>query len=324
MRAVILAALAALGFLLSAQTPSEAQDRLRLAIGQRGIWDASVPELGQNAGIFKKHGLVLDIFFTQGAGETLQAVISGSADIGGGVGTLGVMGAFARGAPIRIIAGNMTGANDTYLYVPAESPLKSIKDADGKAVAFSTVGSSTHMVMMELQKLHNVKFNLVATGGPTPTMTSVMSGQVDVGWAAAPFGVQQQQDGKIRVLARASDVVPLRTQTSRVYAANLASLESKRNVYERFMLAYREALDWMYSDPAALKAYAELAGTTEQIAKRLRDEFLPKKDVDPANVSGLHELMAQAVSFKFMPAALTQEQLDTLIALPEAAKAPPQ
>ena len=38
------------------------------------------------------------------AGETLQAVISGSADIGIGIGTAGAMRAFARGAPVRVLA----------------------------------------------------------------------------------------------------------------------------------------------------------------------------------------------------------------------------
>ena len=51
------------------------------------------------AGIFQKHGIVLDNYGTQGAGETLQAVISGSADIGIGVGAPGAMRAFAKGAP---------------------------------------------------------------------------------------------------------------------------------------------------------------------------------------------------------------------------------
>lgn len=307
---------AALACLAGFLAPAFAQDKLKIAIGQRGIWDGSLPELGQGAGIFKKHGLELELVYTQGTGETLQAVISGAADIGGGLGTLGVMGAFAKGAPIRVIAANMTGANDTYFYVPASSPLKSLKDADGKKVAISTNGSSTHMAAMELMKLHNVKFDLVTTGGPPQTFTTTMSGQVDVGWAAAPFGVEAVEQGRIRVVGRASDVVALRTQTSRVLAANLQSLERRKDVYERFMRAYRETLDWQYSDSAALKAYAELAGTTESVAMRLRDEFLPKKDVDPANIAGLEELMAQAVGFRFMPAALTAEQVKELIRLP--------
>jgi len=50
-------------------------------------------------------------------------------------------------------------------------------------------------------------------------------------------------------------------------------------------------------------------------ARRLRDEFLPKADIDPSNISGLPELMAQAVTFRFMSAPLTGAQLGELIQL---------
>jgi len=193
------------------------------------------------------------------------------------------------------------------------APEFALKDADGKTVAFSTVGSSTHMVVLGLEQLAGVKLKAVATGSATATLTQVMSGQIDVGWAAAPFGVEAVEQGKIRIIARASDVVAFRTQTSRVLAANLAALERRKDVFVRYMRAYREGLDWLYADPAALTAYAQWAGTSERIARRLRDEFLPKADVDPANIAGLHELMAQAVTFKFMPAPLTDAQLQELI-----------
>jgi NitT/TauT family transport system substrate-binding protein len=305
--------LVAIGILLSGHSLACAQDTLKVAIGAKGIWDQSISELAQNAGIFKQHGIVLDIFYTQGAGETLQAVISGSADLGIGLGTLGVMGAYAKGAPIRIIGATMTGANDTYLYVPAASAIKSLRDADGRTVAFSTIGSSTHMVLLGLEQQAGVKFKPVAAGSATATLTQVMSGQIDVGWAAAPFGVEAVEQGKIRVIARASDVPAFRTQTSRVLAANLSALDRRNDVFLRYMLAYRAGLDWLYSDPAALQAYAGWAGTSERIARRLRDEFLPKTDVDPSNVSGLQELMAQAVAFRFMPAPLSEAQLEELI-----------
>ena len=73
----VAAAIAALVVACSAN----AQDTLKLASGQRGNWDTSVSEVGQRAGIFKKHGLMLDILWTQGAGESQQAVLSGSVDI---------------------------------------------------------------------------------------------------------------------------------------------------------------------------------------------------------------------------------------------------
>ena len=58
--------------LLGAAAGASADDKVKLAIGQRGNWDTSVSEIGQRAGIFKKHGLELEIVYTQGAGETQQ------------------------------------------------------------------------------------------------------------------------------------------------------------------------------------------------------------------------------------------------------------
>ena len=89
-----------------------AADALKIAVGQCGNWDSSPVQLGDGAGIFAKHGIAVEAVCTQGTGETQQAVISGSADIGIGVGTLGALGAYAKGAPIRIISGSATGNAD--------------------------------------------------------------------------------------------------------------------------------------------------------------------------------------------------------------------
>jgi NitT/TauT family transport system substrate-binding protein len=89
---------------------AHAQDTLKVAAGQRGNWDTTIAEMGQRAGIFKKHGLTLEILWTQGGGETQQAVISGSVDIGVAPGIMGVLSAFSKGAPVRIIGAETTGA----------------------------------------------------------------------------------------------------------------------------------------------------------------------------------------------------------------------
>src|SRR5664279_5024370 len=101
-----------------------ADDTIKLAVGQRGNWDTSVSEVGQLAGIFKKHGLNLEIVYTQGAGETQQAVISGSVNLGIAAGVMGVLSAYSKGAPLRVIGAETTGAGDLYWYVKADSPIK--------------------------------------------------------------------------------------------------------------------------------------------------------------------------------------------------------
>jgi NitT/TauT family transport system substrate-binding protein len=289
-----------------------ADDTLKLAIGQRGNWENAAPELGQKAGFFKKHGLVLELLYTQGAGETLQAVISGSVDIGIGVGTAGVLGAFAKGAPVRAIANSTTGADDLFWYVPAASPIKSIKEAGGKTIAYSTNGSSTNLAVLAFNREFNVQAKPVATGSPAATYTQTMTGQVDIGWSSPPFGVADLQAGKIRIVVRESDVPAFRNQTVRLMITNTETAEHRRDAIDRFLQAYRETLDWMYSDPAAIKAYAEWVGISETLARDVRDQFYPKENLRLDRLSGLDDAMADAVSLKFLPAPLTKAQQDEL------------
>jgi NitT/TauT family transport system substrate-binding protein len=293
-----------------------AQDRLRVAAGLAGTWENSISELGQNAGFFKKHGIALDIFYTQGAGETQQAVISGSADIGTGVGTFNTFGAFAKGAPIRVIGATHTGANDLTWYVRADSPIKDKKDLDGKSVAYSTAGSSTFAAVQGLQKTYGVTFKPVATGSPASTLTQVMSGQIDVGWTSPPFALDLLKDGKIRQIMRASDVPELRNQTARFMTANAGALEARRPIFVRYLAAYREVVDWIYSDPAGVKAFAAWAHVPEDIAKLAPNDYYPKNNVLPDRIEGLELAMADAVRFKYITTPLTKEQLATLIQVP--------
>ena len=83
--------------------PALAAETLKIASPIRGSWEGAIPELGKQAGIFQKHGLDLDILYTQGGGETLQVVVSGAVDVGLSAGVLGSLGAYGKGAPIRII-----------------------------------------------------------------------------------------------------------------------------------------------------------------------------------------------------------------------------
>ena len=313
------AALAPLfGLLLAAAGPAAwAQDTLKLAVGQRGNWDTSVSELGQRAGIFKKYGIVLDILYTQGGGETQQAVLSGSVEVGVATGVMGVLSAYSKGAPVRIIGAETTGAGDLFWYVPASSPIKTLKDTDGKTIAYSTNGSSTHGIVTAFMKQYDLKAKPTGTGGPAPTLTQVMSNQIDVGWSAPPFGLQQLDEGKIRIIASGNDAAIFKGQTVRLNVTNLQTLQSKKPVLERYMKAYRETIDWMYSnDPAVLKTYAEFVNIPLAIAKRTRDDFFPKSSIDPDKVVGLDVIVQDAVALKYTAQPLTKEQLAELIQIP--------
>lgn len=303
------------GRLSSGASPADAQDKLKLAVGQRGNWDTSVSEVGQLAGIFKKHGLELEIVYTQGAGETQQAAISGSVDIGVAAGIMGVLSAYAKGAPVRIIGAETTGAGDLYWYVKSDSPIKTLKDTDGRTLAYSTNGSSTHGIVSAFMKQYGLTAKPTATGGPPGTLTQVMSGQIDVGWAAPPFGLDQLDQKQIRILATGNDASAFKGQTVRLLMTTAPVLQSKKDAIDRYMKAYRETIDFMYTD-AGLKVYADWLKIPEAKARRTRDDFFPKNSIDPDRITGLNEIVKDAVALKFTPNELTKGQLTELIQIP--------
>jgi len=293
-------------------TAAFADDVVKMTIGQRGNWDTSITHLGDKAGIFKKHGLQLEMIYTSGSGETLQPVIAGGVDLGLAVGTHGAIAAYAKGAPVRIIGAQATGAAD-YWY--AKNPeIKTLKDTNGHTIAFSTNGSSTNSVVRAFIDEFKLTAKPQATGNPSATLTAVMTDQVDVGWASPPFGLKEMEEGKIHLVARATDAALVRGQTIRVLVANADALAKRKEVIDRFMMAYRESIEYMYSsDPQVINDYAEFAKVTEPMAKRVRDEFFPKSLVNPDQIHGLDSLMPEAVNLKFVAAPLTKEQAVELI-----------
>jgi NitT/TauT family transport system substrate-binding protein len=295
---------------------ASADDTLRIAVGQRGLWDTAVPELGQRGGIFRKHGIVLDILYTQGGGETQQAVISGSVELGSAAGAMGVFGAYAKGAPLRVIGAETTGGAGLFWYVRAESPIRTLQDTAGKTIAYSTAGASTQTIVNAFIKQFNLKAKPVATGNPASTLTQVMSGQIDVGWAGPPFGLDLLDQGKIRIIANGGDAIALQNLTVRFLITNAATLRTREAAVGRFMAAYRETADWMYADPAVLRHYADFLGISEAAARRSREGFYPKAALEPDTIAGIDAINADAVAFKYMAAPLTPAQLADLIRVP--------
>ena len=298
----------ALLFLFAASSLAHAET-LKVAISQKGFWDSSFVEFGDMAGFFKEAGLEIEPFYTDGGAATLTTVLSGSADIGLSNGLLGVIGAYLKGAPVRVISAQMTGAGELYWYTRAESGIRSLKDAAGKTVAFSSPGSSSNLVVLALMKKAGVDAKLVATGGVPATLTQVMTGQIDVGWAVVPFGLQNVTDGKTVIVARVGDLPELAGQTIRVNIAGPATLAQKRDAVVRFMQAYARAIDWAYRDPRAIDRFAENMKVPRAIAQRAVDEFYPKAGLQIGEIRGLEQTLKDALEFKYIAAPKTPQEV---------------
>ena len=168
-------------------------------------------------------------------------------------------------------------------------------------------------MVLGFKRTFGVEFNAVPTGGQAATLTQVLSGQIDVGWAAAPFAFKHLEAGTIKIVARANEVPELRQQSVRVMTANAAVLGTKRDQIIRFLRGYRDTVDWMYTSDEAVERYAKIVDSTVEQARRTRAEFIKKEDLNPNRVEGLELLMKDAIAFKFLSAPLSAEQLRELV-----------
>jgi len=309
-RSIVLAALAAAG--APTQSFAQAADKLKVAISQRGFWDSSFLEFAQKEGFLKEAKLDVEFFYTEGGGQTLQVINAGSVDVAMSNGLLGTIGAYSKGAPIRAISAQMTGAHELFWYVKSDSKIRSLKDADDKTIAFSSPGSSSNLILLSLLKQSGSKAKPVATGGLPGTLTQVMTGQIDIGWAVPPFALRELGENKIVIVARAREATELKDQTIRVNIANVESLKAKRAAITRLMQVYDRAIRWAYANPKSIDYFVEFAKVSPAIAKKAVDDFYPQHALQIGEIRGLDMTLRDALQYKFIASAMTPKDVEPL------------
>ena len=185
---------------------AQAMEKVKVATTFLGLWDTSQPTFCKDRGEFSKAGLDVEVTSTRGGSENVQAVTAGGMDIGYSPGTNSVLAAYVQGAKIKIISTEFIGQNDTYFYVRADSPLKTIDDIKGKSVAYPRPGGSSEGVLLGLKAERQIDFKAVATGAMDATFTMVMTNQIDVGYSILPNQLDAVAKGDIRVLFSGDEV----------------------------------------------------------------------------------------------------------------------
>jgi NitT/TauT family transport system substrate-binding protein len=313
-KSIALAALACL-WMMAAQITANAQT-LKVAVPHPGLWDSSIINFAVREGYFRDAGVDVEFFYTEGGGSQLQTVISGAVDLGMLNGFLSVISAYSKGAPLRVISAEFTGALDSFWYARSDSGIRTLADAAGKTVAFSSTGSSSHLTILSLLKQAKVTTaRPVATGGQLTTLTQVMSGQIDVGFSVPPIGLQELADGKINIIAYGRDALDLRGQTVRVNVANAEALRTKREAITRFMGAIARAIEFGYAEKKALVYFAENAKVSEATALKVREEFYPKSALQLTQMHGVKDALRDAFANKYTAKEMSEADVAGLFDL---------
>jgi NitT/TauT family transport system substrate-binding protein len=305
----------------SAAWAAAARTKIIVVVPHRILFTVALPVyIAQEKGFYRDANLDVDAVFTRGGGENVQAVVSGDAQIGLGTGTLAVISAFVKKAPVKIAAAEITGM-DAFWYVPANTPMRKLEDLAGKKVAYSRPGASSHMAVLGIAEQIKAKglkpAEPVSLGGIPEVYTALRTGQTDAAWSVAPFQLDRVEKGELRVVVKGDEIVSMRDQSARVHFTNNDFAAKNPDVVRGFFRAQQRALDYMFANKEETAKIwirrAELKFPESAVLATW--DYYNRAAMNLKPIRGLQTIIDDGVRNKFLNAPLTPAELNALVDL---------
>lgn len=300
---------------------AEGLTQVDIAFSNPTIFTTGLPYyVAEDQGFYEDAGLSVDATFTGGGSETVQAVVSGSADIGTETSGASAIGAFTSDAPIKIVSASTTGL-DLQWFAEADSGLQDRSDLAGKRMGYSSTGSSSHVGVLALSELLESEglnpIQAEAIGGPPDNLTAVQTDQIAAGWTQPPFFLDQVANGELVLVADGSEIGDYADVAMRVIIGNTPWLEENPEAATAFLETHARAWDWIFENPeeavAIWKEAAELETSEEVLVTSF--DYYEREELRIEPLDGRDVLIEDAVKFGFAEEPLTDDEVDELFDL---------
>jgi NitT/TauT family transport system substrate-binding protein len=307
----------AVGFLLL--THAHAAELLHIGNAGRESFSFTPANIGQEVGIFAKHGLDLDIAGFGGDAKLQQAMAAGATDIGLGSGP--GLAFIAKGAPVKGIAAIAGPPLIFAMVVRGDGTIKTVDDLKGRKVAISTVGSATNWLMNEVSRQHGWGFNgfeQVPIGENSARIAALKSGAVDACVVDVGSALNFVARGDGRILMRFGDVA--KHFIMHVIFATDSAITQKPAALSAFVQGWFETIAFMRANKAKSVAIAmTVMGTDEKTTSGIYDELMPMFTNDGHfDPEALKVLSRSFVEMKTLPAEPDMSKLYTEAFLPKS------
>ncbi len=235
--------------------------------------DALIPvNVGDELGIFKKHGLDLKILDLGGGSKMAQALAAGSLDIGDGAGT--EMAFVAKGAPMLAVCESTGPAPFLGVGVPWDSPVRKLEDLKGKSIGVSNSGSFSDWSGHQLARKFGWGDDGVTTvaigNGAAPVGAALRTHQVDAVISTTAIFLAFEETKDARLIAPVSSYEG--NVASGVLFASNALIASNPGAIRAFLAGWIETVDYMRAHkPETVKITAGVTHFSESVMAREYD-----------------------------------------------------
>lgn len=216
-------------------------------------------------GFYKEAGLDIDgVLTSKGGGTTMRNVMASSLPYGE-VALSAAIAAMQQGIDLRIIHTGVRTAGEILWATTPNSPIKSIKDLDGKKVAFTSPKSVTDMLLIMVAEKHGIKVDAVAAGGVGGGLTMLQQNAVVAAPIMDPIWARMQD--KLRPVFWAKDELPPMVQSVGVTTAEYAKANPDK--LRKLVQARKRGVEFVYANPEeTAKIVAKMYEMDEAIALR--------------------------------------------------------
>jgi ABC-type nitrate/sulfonate/bicarbonate transport system substrate-binding protein len=297
---------------------SASADTLRVGKAGREAFSFVPVDIGVRTGIFKQHGLDVEIANFGGDAKLQQAMAADGIDIALGSGP--GLAFIVKGSPVKGIAA-MAGPPLLFaLVVRNDDAIKTVDDLKGRKIGVSTVGSVTSWIISEVSRQRGWGFDgitQVPIGENAARVAAVRSKALDgcIVDIASALNYAQRGDGKI--LLRFNDLV--KDFILHVIFATDKAVAEKPEALRSFLAGWFETIAFMRKDKGkSVGIAAQVMGTDAETAAKIYDELMPMfSDTGRFDPKALAVLRRSFVEMKTLPSEPDMSKLTTEAFLPK-------
>lgn len=220
--------------------------------------------MAQQEGLFKKHGLDVELLHIASSSRGIQAILAGEIAFSYMDGA-NLVQANLKGANIALVAG---ATNRQVFSLMAKPEIKKVADLKGKKIGITRIGSSTHtsaLFALNSAGLKQSDYQILPLVEVPNILTALLAGQVDAGVVSPPTNSRARKAGLNELMNLAKEgpeFVSVAVGASRNY------IKANEDVVRRVVRAYSEGVQIFRSNkPAVL---------------RMIQKYLRVKDIDIA------------------------------------------
>jgi len=282
--------------------------------------DPIIPvNVGEQLGIFKKHGLDLKIVDFTGGSKMTQAMAAGALDIGDGAGT--EMALVAKGAPMIAICETAGPIPFIGIGVPWDSPIKTIDQLKGKKIGYSSAGSLTDWLTKQLARKQGwapQDVTGVSIGnGASSIIAAFREHLIDADVAVTSLFLAMEENKTGRLLFPVSKYEG-KLAAGTLYASNHV-IETNPDAVRAFVAGWIETVDYIRTHKAeTVKIESAITGFSESVMAKDYDLTVGMFTKDcKFDAESLETLKNSFVELNLLPSAPDMSKLYTEKFLPK-------